>query len=116
MRANRWALLAGAAVSALLVVSAIGWAQAQATPPASSQTPPPAAAQAPPATPPPTAEQAALAPGYVGMDTCAGCHEPVVNAFKSNPHMASGQGCEGCHGPGQAHACLLYTSPSPRDS
>jgi len=38
------------------------------------------------------------------MDTCAGCHEPVVNAFKATPHMASSQGCEGCHGPGQAHA------------
>jgi len=90
MRTNRWAPLAWAVVSALLVVSAArtGWAQAQAQP-----TPPPAAA-----------EPAAPAPGYVGMDTCAGCHEPVVNAFKATPHMASSQGCEGCHGPGQAHA------------
>jgi DmsE family decaheme c-type cytochrome len=71
-------------MSALLLVSATGWAQTQA--------------------PPPAAEQAAPAPGYVGMDTCAQCHEPVVNAFKATPHMASSQGCEGCHGPGQAHA------------
>jgi DmsE family decaheme c-type cytochrome len=100
MRTNRSAVLAGAAVSALLLVSAIGWAQAQSSPPAPAQAPAPAPAQAPPT----TAEQAAPAPGYVGIDTCAGCHEPQVTAFKTNPHMASGQGCEGCHGPGQAHA------------
>jgi DmsE family decaheme c-type cytochrome len=88
MRTNRWTL-AAAALGALLLVSALGWAQS-AAPPQSTVTAP-------------AAEQATSAPGYVGMDMCAQCHEPVVTAFKNTPHIASGQGCEGCHGPGQAH-------------
>jgi DmsE family decaheme c-type cytochrome len=83
MRTNRWAPLAGAAVLALLLVPANGRGQDKAPPPA---------------------EPAQAAPGYVGTETCAQCHEPVVNAFKATPHVASSQGCEGCHGPGQAHA------------
>jgi DmsE family decaheme c-type cytochrome len=85
MRTNRWALLLGA-VGVLLLVSTPGWAQTTA-----------------PAAPAAAAEKAPAAPGYVGMDMCAQCHEPVVNAFKNTPHIASSQGCEGCHGPGQAH-------------
>lgn len=45
----------------------------------------------------------AAQPGYVGTDTCATCHEDAVAAFKKTPHAASDKGCEGCHGPGQAH-------------
>jgi DmsE family decaheme c-type cytochrome len=41
--------------------------------------------------------------GLVGMDTCATCHEEVAKAFASTPHINSAMGCEGCHGPGQAH-------------
>jgi DmsE family decaheme c-type cytochrome len=51
----------------------------------------------------PATKAAAAEPGYVGMDTCMTCHEDTVKAFKSTPHAASAQGCEGCHGPGQAH-------------
>lgn len=47
---------------------------------------------------------------YVGAETCAGCHEDVSNAFKSNLHFKADrwvdpfQGCESCHGPGAEHA------------
>lgn len=48
---------------------------------------------------------------YVGMDSCAVCHEKVVKNFKLTSHArlqipgerVEGQGCEGCHGPGSLH-------------
>ncbi|HUU35250.1 MAG TPA: cytochrome c3 family protein, partial [Vicinamibacterales bacterium] len=65
-----------------------------------------------PANASPASAQQAPASGYVGAETCAGCHtgyEATVNAtkhgFKGNARspMAT-QGCESCHGPGEAHA------------
>jgi predicted CXXCH cytochrome family protein len=53
-----------------------------------------------------------LIPGakYVGNDTCAACHEKVVEDFKRTSHgmklVKSGEdakGCESCHGPGSLH-------------
>ncbi len=56
-----------------------------------------------------------LIPGakYVGMDTCAACHEKTVKNFKLSIHSrmqinadekrVPGQGCEGCHGAGSLH-------------
>jgi DmsE family decaheme c-type cytochrome len=82
MRQRDWASLAAAVGLALFVC-----AGAEA-----SQT---AAAPAP--------QTAAPQPGFVGMDMCVQCHEETVNKFKHTPHMSSPQGCEGCHGPGQAH-------------
>ncbi|HEX4772974.1 MAG TPA: DmsE family decaheme c-type cytochrome [Bryobacteraceae bacterium] len=50
--------------------------------------------------------------GYVGSTTCKTCHPDVWFRFYKNAHfksVASGKespentGCEGCHGPGQAH-------------
>jgi len=50
--------------------------------------------------------------GYVGSNACKTCHADIWLNFFKNPHyksVASGQeppertGCEGCHGPGQAH-------------
>jgi DmsE family decaheme c-type cytochrome len=50
--------------------------------------------------------------GYVGSNACKTCHADVWLNFYKNPHyrsIASGSevpaktGCEGCHGPGQAH-------------
>jgi len=57
------------------------------------------------------ASSAATAPaaGYVGQETCLGCHEDkkyhgTAHARAKNPRTpAAGQGCESCHGPGQAH-------------
>src|SRR5437660_7584649 len=45
--------------------------------------------------------------GYVGEETCLGCHEDkkyhgTAHARAKNPRTpAAGQGCESCHGPGQ---------------
>jgi DmsE family decaheme c-type cytochrome len=57
--------------------------------------------------------QTAPAPaGFVGSNVCKTCHADVWLNFYKNPHyksIASGNeapektGCEGCHGPGQAH-------------
>ncbi len=55
-------------------------------------------------TPAAPAAPAAAPAEYAGMDTCVACHEEVVTAFKTTPHMASAKGCEGCHGPGKDHA------------
>lgn len=58
------------------------------------------------------AGQAAPPGGYVGSNVCKTCHPDVWSSFYKNPHfksLASGKepperaGCEGCHGPGQAH-------------
>ena len=63
-----------------------------------------AAAQGPHAAAPPS--------GYVGSNACKTCHADVWFSFYRNPHfrsIASGKeppertGCEGCHGPAQAH-------------
>lgn len=52
--------------------------------------------------------------GYVGSETCAGCHPDIYSAFKKNdPHWKNDadpkvahdrKGCEACHGPGEKHA------------
>ena len=50
--------------------------------------------------------------GYVGSEVCKICHSDVWLNFFKNPHfksIAAGNvapdktGCEGCHGPGEAH-------------
>src|SRR6202021_1308568 len=54
-----------------------------------------------------------LPPGYVGSETCAGCHADLAKTFATSPHHAvdtdkkrgwDGRACESCHGPGQKHA------------
>jgi DmsE family decaheme c-type cytochrome len=70
---------------------------------AASESLPQAQAPAPAA----TAPQA----GYVGSDTCLGCHDDKKNLSETihgrtaHPRSpASAMGCESCHGPGQKHA------------
>ncbi len=55
---------------------------------------------------------AATGADYVGSEACKTCHPDVWSTFFKNPHyksVVSGKeapantGCEGCHGPGQAH-------------
>jgi DmsE family decaheme c-type cytochrome len=52
------------------------------------------------------------ASGYVGSEVCESCHEDIYKAWEKSPHWKttlnirggpSHQGCEGCHGPGEAH-------------
>jgi DmsE family decaheme c-type cytochrome len=53
----------------------------------------------------------APATGYVGEETCLTCHEDQKKGYHGSPHAraanprtpAGKQGCESCHGPGQAH-------------
>ena len=56
--------------------------------------------------------QGSSAGGYVGSEVCRTCHADVWLNFYKNPHAKSltfgkespeRTGCEGCHGPGQAH-------------
>jgi len=56
---------------------------------------------------------AALPAGYVGAETCKGCHEEAFAKFsntkmgrlflKQPRNSTEGLACESCHGPGQAH-------------
>lgn len=64
---------------------------------------------------PPPQSNAAPAPGgnaFVGSDVCKTCHADIWSNFYKNPHFKSiamgsqppeRTGCEGCHGPAQAH-------------
>src|SRR2546426_143328 len=66
----------------------------------------PAPAQQPPA-------DASRPPGYVGAETCKGCHEEAFKKFettrmgrlflKQPRSTTESLGCENCHGPGQKH-------------
>ncbi|MDP3786055.1 MAG: cytochrome c3 family protein [Candidatus Omnitrophota bacterium] len=48
---------------------------------------------------------------YVGMETCALCHEKTARDFPTSTHFkmsvadpkVEGEGCESCHGPGSLH-------------
>ncbi len=102
-------------VTALAIVWAVGIALAAgraptgstaAVTPAATSTPARAAAPVP-------APAAAQATGFVGDDTCATCHEPEGKGLRATLHgkaqnartpaAKTGQSCETCHGPGQAH-------------
>ena len=61
---------------------------------------------------PPVQVTSQSTPSYVGSTVCKTCHSDVWSNFYKNPHyksIAAGNqppdrvGCEGCHGPGQAH-------------
>jgi DmsE family decaheme c-type cytochrome len=57
-----------------------------------------------------TAQEASPQSGeYAGSDQCLACHEGIQEPLNKTPHGSkafhekSDQGCETCHGPGQAH-------------
>jgi DmsE family decaheme c-type cytochrome len=98
---------------AVLWVTAIGIAAAASrapgeAPPVSASTVAVGNAGAPPAAP-----AAVQASGYVGDETCTTCHEAEGTALRltlhgkaqnvRTPAAKTGQSCETCHGPGQAH-------------
>ncbi len=70
----------------------------------------PSRAQAPSQAPAQAASKPAP-PGYAGSDTCLACHTDKGESLKGTPHAQAKnprspeatQGCESCHGPGQAH-------------
>ena len=48
--------------------------------------------------------------GYVGSETCKSCHDEAYTSLSESAHKKlfteskpEKQGCEACHGPGQAH-------------
>src|SRR5262245_6830722 len=77
-------------IAALLLVGAAAFLASQ---PSRAQAPPP------------------KQPGYVGSDTCLACHDDKAQSLKGTQHAQAKnprtpeatQGCESCHGPGQAH-------------
>jgi hypothetical protein len=101
-------VLAVSIVAATFLLVALGhpW-------PVPSQQPP---AQQPPAEQPsvqPAPAEASLPAGYVGAETCKGCHEEAFRKFeatrmgrlflKQPRNTAERLACENCHGPGQKH-------------
>src|SRR5262245_4324157 len=83
-------------------IAAVGAAALIGTQPSRAEAPSVKAAQAAPAQP---------GAGYVGSDTCLTCHSDKEQSLKGTQHAqahnprtpAATQGCESCHGPGQAH-------------
>jgi DmsE family decaheme c-type cytochrome len=112
MNRHRFFVMFAAALwAAAFAVRATAW-----TPPAAPPVPPAAVPELNAATA--TGDEAAPVPpdgqqaGYVGTETCVTCHEgydTTINGtkhgFVRNPRTpAAAQGCETCHGPGEAHA------------
>src|SRR6187431_437693 len=107
--------------AALLFAGVLGMTVARTAPVAASSMPegvtepqaPTPAPQAKPAATPPPAQTApsAPAPGYAGQEACTTCHSGYEASIKASKHgqamdprtPAAAQGCESCHGPGEAH-------------
>lgn len=110
-RFGNWALV----ISTLLAIASLGMsAFAKSAPPgvaAERSDGPPPAAHADVSTA--AGSQAPQAPqtGYVGAETCVVCHENYDKTIEATKHgfkanvltPAAKQGCESCHGPGEAH-------------
>ena len=104
-----WLLMA----SATLVSGVTLLAQKQPAATASSYVSSPALAEEKAAAPSAKARPPAMGVGgYVGTETCVGCHTDQQRRFKNtimgkifaHPRTESEKlGCESCHGPGKAH-------------
>src|SRR5688572_17708836 len=106
---SRTVLLAGA-ISALTLAMVVRLSGASSGAAPAASPAPPASQAAPAQKPAPPADKPGPASGFVGDDeTCITCHEN--QSLKGTPHgrerdvrtPAAKQGCETCHGPGQAH-------------
>ncbi len=101
----------GAAVRTILAALALVWLAAVGL--ASGAGAPAAQANGAPGASASAAAPAQSANGYVGDETCTTCHEPEgktllasLHGKAANPRAPAGktgQACETCHGPGQAH-------------
>jgi DmsE family decaheme c-type cytochrome len=97
-------LFAGSLVAVVQTAPSTPVEQAPKPAPAAT-TAKPAPAQAPASPAPPQA-------GYIGSEACATCHEGYDTSIKASKHgqikdprtPAAAQGCETCHGPGEAHS------------
>src|SRR5688500_10464104 len=103
-------LLLAAALSAALTRPIVVEAATPAGEPQAQQPAKPAPQPTAPAAP----AQAPAAPqaGYVGTEVCATCHTGYDTSINASKHgfakhpgtPAAAQGCETCHGPGEAYA------------
>jgi DmsE family decaheme c-type cytochrome len=97
------ALLFAGTLATSVQTSASAAAPAAAGPVVGAADTPDAAPQTAPATP---------QPGFIGAEACATCHEGYEASVKATKHGQAkdprspwaAQGCESCHGPGEAHA------------
>ncbi len=102
-------LMAAASVGISALADPVASAASAAPAPAIAVAAPAPAAMAAPAS---NAAQQAPQSGYLGSEACVVCHEnydrtieATKHGFKANARTpAAQQGCESCHGPGEAHA------------
>jgi hypothetical protein len=53
---------------------------------------------------------------YAGVEVCSACHQDQAQQFSKTVHAKTystakfGTGCEGCHGPGKAHADAMMAA------
>jgi DmsE family decaheme c-type cytochrome len=102
--------------AALLIWLVAVWFSAASRAASDSPAPPPPPEQQKPAPAAPAPQKPTAPPapakGYAGAEVCATCHEGYDRSIAGSKHgfardartPAAAQGCESCHGPGEAHA------------